>query len=141
MRIDLTITPDQLNDAVQNTIRFFDNYRFSKKTDQDGRLIVYDSEWSGTYYYFITEDGSGSQLSVEAKKTEKPLGLKEQSAYEEIFIKNILKIIDKEIVITPEIARRDIYKKNRKAPGPITIIYILIIVVVIVIGMKSCLKV
>jgi hypothetical protein len=139
MKIDLTTTPDQLNDAIQNTIRVFDNYSFSKKTDQDGRLIIRDSEWSGSYYYFITEDGSGSQLNVEARSTGKSLSAKELIAHEEGFIKNVLKIIDKEIAITPEIARVDIYKKKR-APGPVTFIYIIIVIVIIIIVIKSCMK-
>jgi hypothetical protein len=139
MKIDLTTSPDQLNDAIQNTIRVFDNYSLSKKTDQDGRLIIRDSEWSGSYYYFITEDGSGSQLNVEARSTGKSLSAKELSAHEEAFIKNVLKIIDKEIAITPEIARVDIYKK-KGAPGPVTIIYIIILIIVIIIVIKSCMK-
>jgi hypothetical protein len=140
MQIDLSITPDQLNDAIQNTIRVFNNYRFIKKTDRDGRLIIQDSEWSGAYYYFITEDGSGSQLSVEAIKEGRPLTAKEKSDHEEAFIKNVLKIIEKEITLTPEIISIDIYKKKRRPPGMITIIYILIAVVLIIIGYKSCTK-
>jgi hypothetical protein len=140
MQIDLSISPDQLNDAIQNTIRVFNNYRFTKKTDRDGRLIIQDSEWSGSYYYFITEYGSGSQLSVEAKKEGKPLTIKEQSDHEEAFIKNVLKIIEKEIILSPEITKVDIYKNKRRPPGMITILYILIAFVLIIIGYKSCTK-
>src|ERR1700693_3875537 len=102
MTLDYTLNPDKLNDAIHNTIRVFDNYNLKRKTDKEGRFVIIDRSWFGKFTYYITATENGSQLSIEASKIlGKPLPPEELQANEELFLKNLYKIIDREIVLTP----------------------------------------
>src|SRR5579872_4174466 len=115
--IDYTLTPDQLSMAIDNTIRVFDEYRLRKKRDSQGRQLIIDGSWRGRLNYYITEITGGSQLTLEAVAT-KPVSKEELTRHEESFLKNLYKIIVKEIAITPEIANRNIYKRWKLRIGP-----------------------
>jgi hypothetical protein len=58
--IDYTLTPDQLSNAIYNTIRVFDEYSLRKKTDSQERQLIVDRSWMGMFNYFITEIPGGS---------------------------------------------------------------------------------
>ncbi len=128
--IEYTLTPDQLSNAVENTIRVFDQYRLRRKTDKQERRLIIDRGWNGMFNYFITETPGGSQLTLEALTTKAASG-DELAGYERSFLKNVYKIIDKEIAITPEIARRDIYKSRKLSIGPKSIIWIVAFIILI----------
>ena len=138
MRIDYTLTPDQLIDAIHNTIRIFDKYGLSKKTDKEGRFRITDRSWSGNYLFYVVETDSGCQLSLEAKKiVGKPLTFGEQQQKEEEFLKNLYKVIDKEILITPEIAGTDIYKDKKRSRVMLSIVSLIAVIVLIIIILKA----
>ncbi len=137
--IDYTLTPDQLSNAVDNTIRVFDEYSLRKKTDSQGRQLIVDRSWMGMFNYFITETSGGSQLILEAMAA-KPVSREELASHEESFLKNLYKIIDKEIAITPEISRRDIHKGRKLSIGPRSIIWIVIIILLILKAVQGCMK-
>ncbi len=137
--IDYTLTPDQLSNAVDNTIRVFDEYSLRKKTDSQGRQLIVDRSWMGMFNYFITETPGGSQLTLEAMAA-KPVSREELAGHEESFLKNLYKIIDKEIAITPETARRDIHKGRKLSIGPRTIIWIVVIILLILKAVQGCMK-
>jgi hypothetical protein len=128
MNIDYTLTPDQLSNAVYNTILVFDEYSLRKQMDREGRQLIMDTSWKGTFSYFITEMPGGSRLTLAALAT-KLVSADELVGYEESFLKNLYKIIDKEITITPELANTDIYKKRQVGNGLKRIIWIVIVIV------------
>jgi hypothetical protein len=128
--IEYTLTPDQLSNAVDNTIRVFDQYSLRRKTDYQERRLIVDRGWNGMFNYFITETPGGSQLTLEAMTT-KPISADELAGHEKSFLKNLYKIIDKEIAITPEIAHKDIYKVRKLRIGPTSIIWIVVIIILI----------
>jgi hypothetical protein len=128
--IEYTLTPDQLSNAVDNTIRVFDQYSLRKKTDKQERRLIIDRGWNGMFNYFITETPGGSQLTLEAMTT-KPVSKEELAGYEKSFLKNLYKIIDKEIAITPEIAHRDIYRGRKLSISPKSIIWIIAFIILI----------
>jgi hypothetical protein len=129
--IDYTLTPEQLNNAIDNTIRVFDEYRLRKKRDSEGRQLIIDRSWMGRLNYFITELPEGSQLTLEAVSA-KPVSREELAGHEESFLKNLFKIIDKQIAITPEIANRNLYKRAKLCIGGRSIIWIVIIILLII---------
>jgi hypothetical protein len=137
--IDYTLTPDQLSNAIDNTIRVFNEYSLRKKTDSQGRQMIIDTSWMGMFNYFITEMPGGSQLTLEAMAA-KPVSREELAGHEESFLKNLYKIIDKEIAITPEIANTDIYKIPKVGIGLRSIIWIIVIIVLIVKTVQGCMK-
>jgi hypothetical protein len=137
--IDYTLTPDQLSNAVDNTIRVFDEYSLKKKTDSQERRLIVDRSWMGMFNYFITETPGGSQLTLEAMAA-KPVSREELAGHEESFLKNLYKIIDKEIAITPEIASRNIYKRSKLRIGLWNIIWIVVIIVLIIKAVQGCMK-
>jgi hypothetical protein len=137
--IDYTLTPDQLSNAIDNTIRVFNEYSLRKKTDSEGRQLIVDTSWMGMFNYFVTETPGGSQLTLEAMAA-KPVSSEELIGHEESFLKNLYKIIDKEITITPEIANTDIYKSPKVGIGLRSIIWIIVIIVLVVKTVQGCMK-
>lgn len=137
--IEYTLTPDQLSNAVDNTIRVFDQYSLRKKTDNQERRLIVDKSWMGMFNYFITESPGGSQLTLEAM-TSKPVSREELARREESFLKNLYKIIDKEMAITPEIANRDIYKSRKLRIGLKGILWIALIIILILKAVQGCMK-
>ena len=137
--IDYTLTPDQLSMAVDNTIRAFDEYSLRKKRDSEGRQLIIDRSWMGMFNYFITEIPGGSQLTLEAMGA-KSVSREELAEHEESFLKNLYKIIIKEIAITPEIANRNIYKRAKLRIGLWNFIWIVVIIVLIIKTVQGCMK-
>jgi hypothetical protein len=137
--IEYTLTPDQLSYAVDNTIRVFDQYRLRRKTDNQGRQLIVDTSWKGLFNYFITETQGGSQLTLEAMAA-KPISREELAGHEASFLKNLYKIIDKEIAITPEITNRDIYKSQTLRIGLKGILWIVLIILLILKAVQSFMK-
>jgi hypothetical protein len=137
--IDYTLTPDQLSNAIDNTIRVFDEYSLRKKRDREGRQLIIDRSWMGRFNYFITEIPGGSQLTLEAVAA-KPVSREVLAELEESFLKNLYKIIDKEIMITSEIANRNIYKRAKVGFGLRSIIWIVIIIALIIKTVQGCMK-
>jgi hypothetical protein len=139
MDVQYNLPPDKLLDAIHNTIRVFKHYSILKRTNRDGRSIIMDASWFGRFYFYIIETEGGSQLSIEAGKTiGKNISPEELESHEKTFIKNIEKIIDKEIVITPEIANTDIYKDKQKASGLTSLILLISALIMVFVGFKAC---
>jgi hypothetical protein len=137
--IEYTLTPDQLSYAVDNTIRVFDQYSLRRKTDSQGRQLIVDMSWKGMFNYFVAETPGGSQLTLEAM-TSKPISREELAGHEEFFLKNLYKIIDKEIAITPEITNRDKYKSRSLSVRLRTMLWIVLIILLILKTIHGCLK-
>ncbi|HSZ34004.1 MAG TPA: hypothetical protein VK772_11875 [Puia sp.] len=137
--IEYTLTPDQLSFAVDNTIRVFDQYRLRRKTDNQGRQLIVDRSWRGRFNYFVTETPGGSQLTIEAM-TSKEVSWEELASHEESFLKNLYKIIDKEIAITPEIVNRDLYKSRKLRIGLKGLLWIALIILLILKAVQVYIK-
>jgi hypothetical protein len=139
MTIEYRLTPDQLSNMVENTIRAFDEYCLKRKPDSSGRQVIMDRSWMGTYHYFISETSYGSRLTIEAvasKWVPQELLLE----HEEVFLKNLFKIISKEITITPEIASSDLYKKRILRVGVQNIIWMVLILILVFKTFQGCMK-
>ena len=139
MTIEYRLTADQLSNTVENTIRAFDEYSLRKKPDGTGRQIIMDRSWMGTFHYFIIETPEGSRLTIEAVPA-KPVSREILLEHEETFLKNLFKIISKEITITPEIAASDLYKKPILRIGPQNIIWMILILILVFKTFQGCMK-
>jgi hypothetical protein len=139
MTIEYRLTADQLSNTVENTIRAFDEYSLKKKPDSAGRQVIMDRGWMGTFHYFINETPYGSSLTVEAVPA-KPLPQETLLEHEEAFLKNVFKIINKEITITPEIAGSDLYKKPVLKIGVQNIIWMILILFLVFKTFQGCMK-
>ncbi len=139
MTIEYTLTPDQLSNAIENTIRVFNEYSLRKKKDNEGTQIIIDNSWMGMFSYFIVETPAGSQLTLEALAVKK-ISEGERVEHEESFLKNLFKIIDKEIAITPEIANRDLHKKPKIGLGLRSILWLIVIIVLVIKTVQGCMK-
>jgi hypothetical protein len=141
MIIDSDLSPEKLNDAVHDTIRVFDNYGLAIRQDKEGRFRINDFSPMGTYSsyytYYINPTEKGSEMILESFKVGgKPYPLEKQEAYEKAFLKNLNKIIDKEIPITAEIANKNIYKAEKGVKGIGIIISVIFIILLLYFGMK-----
>jgi hypothetical protein len=141
MIIDSNLNPDKLNDAIHDTIRVFDNYGLSRKTDKEGRFRITDYSKMGTYnsyytYYITGTDSGASELYLEGHKVGKQFSLEDQEAYEKLFLKNLNKIIDKDIPITAEVANKELYKEEKGAKGVLTLILLVLAIASIFYGIK-----
>jgi len=139
MTIEYRLTPDQLSNTVENTIRAFDEYSLKRKPDGTGRQVIMDRSWMGTYHYFITETSYGSRLTIEAVSS-RPVPQEVLLEHEEIFLKNLFKIISKEITITPEIASSDLYKKRLLRIGIQNIIWMVLILILVFKTFQGCMR-
>jgi hypothetical protein len=139
MTIEYRLTADQLSNTVENTIRAFDEYSLRKKPDSAGRQVIMDRSWMGTYHYFIVETPHGSRLEIEAVPA-KPVPRDVLLEHEEAFLKNLFKIISKEIAITPEIAASDLHKKPVLPIGAQNIIWMILILILIFKTFQGCMK-
>jgi hypothetical protein len=139
MTLEYTLTPDQLSNAIDNTIRVFDEYNLRKKKDSEGRQFIMDTSWMGMFSYYIVETPAGAQLTLEAVAA-KTMTAEERLEYEERFLKNLFKIIDKEIAVTPEIANRDLYKKPKIGLGLRSILWLVVIIVLVIKTIQGCMK-
>ncbi len=139
MTIEYRLTADQLSNTVENTIRAFDEYSLRRKPDSAGRQVIMDQGWRGTFHYFISETPYGSKLSIEAVPA-RPVPQEILLEYEEAFLKNLFKIISKEITITPEIAASDLYKKPVLHIGAPNILWMILMILLIIKTFQSCVK-
>ena len=139
MTIEYRLTADQLSNTVENTIRAFDEYSLRKKPDSTGRQVIMDRSWMGTFHYFISETTDGSKLTIEAVPA-RPVPRETLLAREEAFLKNLFKIISKEITITPEIAALDLYKKPLLHIGAQNIIWMILILILVFKTFQGCMK-
>ena len=139
MTIEYRLTADQLSTTVENTIRAFDEYSLRKKPDGAGRQVIMDRDWMGTFHYFISETPYGSRLTIEAVGA-KPVSQETLLEHEEAFLKNLFKIISKEITITPEIAASDLHKKPVLHIGTQNIIWIILIIILVFKTFQGCMK-
>ena len=139
MTIEYRLTTDQLSTTVDNTIRVFDEYSLRKKPDSTGRQVIMDRSWMGTFHYFISETPYGSRLTIEAVAA-KPVPRETLLEYEEAFLKNLFKIINKEITITPEIAGSSVYKKRIPMIGVQNIIWMILILILVFKTFQGCMK-
>jgi hypothetical protein len=139
MTIEYRLTADQLSTAVENTIRAIDEYSLRKKPDSAGRQVIHDRDWMGTFHYFISETPYGSRLTIEAVAA-KPVSQETLLEHEEAFLKNLFKIISKEITITPEIAASDLYKKPVPHIGTQNIIWMILIIILVFKTFQGCMK-
>lgn len=139
MTIEYRLTTDQLSTTVDNTIRVFDEYSLRKKPDSTGRQVIMDRSWMGTFHYFISETPDGSRLTIEAVAA-KPVPRETLLEYEEAFLKNLFKIINKEITITPEIAGSNLHKKRIPMIGVQNIIWMILILILVFKTFQGCMK-
>jgi hypothetical protein len=139
MTIEYRLTADQLSNTVENTIRAFDEYSLRKKPDSSERQVIMDRSWMGTFHYFITETPYGSKLTVEAVAA-KPVPQEVLIEHEEVFLKNVFKIISKEIAVTPEIAGSSLYKKPVLQIGIRNIIWMILVILLLFKIFQGCMK-
>jgi hypothetical protein len=139
MTIEYRLTADQLSNTVENTIRAFDEYSLRKKPDSSERQVIMDRSWMGTFHYFITETPYGSKLTVEAVAA-KPVPQEVLTEHEEVFLKNVFKIISKEIAVTPEIAGSSLYKKPVLQIGIRNIIWMILVILLLFKIFQGCMK-
>jgi hypothetical protein len=139
MTIEYRLTTGELSTTVDNTIRVFDEYSLRKKPDSAGRQVIMDRSWMGTFHYFISETPDGSRLNIEAVAA-KPVSQETLIEHEEEFLKNLFKIICKEITITPEIAASSVYKKRIPMIGVQNIIWMILILILIFKTFQGCMK-
>ncbi len=139
MTIDYTLTPDELSTAVYNTILIFDEYQLRKKADHEGHQYIIDTSWKGMFTYFISETMDGSRLTLNAVSS-KSSSDDELSGHEEKFLKNLYKVIDKEISITPDKANKSIYKDRKMRVGFWTVLWIVLIIVLVLKTIQGFMK-
>jgi hypothetical protein len=128
--IDYTLTTDQLSNAVYNTVHAFDEYTLRKRPDKEERQIIMDSSWNGMFSYFISEIPGGSSLTLEALAS-KTVSADKLSEYESVFLKNLYRVIDKEVTIRPDIVGKNILKNRMVGKWLKAMLWIMLIVFLI----------
>lgn len=129
-----TLSPQDLHDAIQNTIRVFNEYRLSKKKGPGEAFRVDAGSYFLLYMLFITPEGT--ELNIKCGKT----GGGEIAAhlalsYINQFFSRIDQIANGRIALTPEIVNRDVYKGGQGVAAAFWLIRLVAAIAAIVIAM------
>ena len=139
MTIEYRLTADQLSNTVENTIRAFDEYSLRRKPDNAGRQVIMDRGWMGNLSLFHQRNTLWIE-TVDRSSTGQAGSREILLEHEEAFLKNLFKIISKEITITPEIAASDLYKKPVLHIGAQNILWMILMIMLIFKTFQGCMK-
>lgn len=131
MRKDYAFTPQQLNDYIQDTVRVFDEYRLDKKiyANSTYKILAPTKGIFIQYQFFTTE--TGCQLSIAVGALSGKITEQNALAWANVFINQVDKIINRQILLTPEIANRDVYKSGQTTTGVIKLISLIAAIIAI----------
>lgn len=129
----------QLQYDIENTIRVFDKYRMDKKQPDEGVIRVWESLTRYDYFIAVTSDSS-CELRIQASIPGKTIGDLEESQLIDGFLFDINKVVNKEILITPEVANKDIYKSVDTAQSILQFLMLLVGIAAALYGAKVLLN-
>jgi hypothetical protein len=124
----------EIQSGIENVARVFKGYKLQEKLTAEN----FNRCWNELIYhdYKISGDENGSVLSVKSGKAGKKLSESESDHNSEVFVSQLNKILNKEIVITPEIANVNPYKPVSSG----NLLYSLIVLAIAVYGIYWAIK-
>jgi hypothetical protein len=110
MKRNYCITTTLLQNAIFDTIRFFEEYSLDDKVYENNTYRIKVAKKNICYFYQILKTDSGSRLLMKVQNPKVGMTQFEAVYLENIFINNLDKIINKEIIVTEGIAKKDVYR-------------------------------
>ncbi len=139
MKKDFSLTPQQLQDGIQNTIRVFNEYKLDRKMYANNTYKIATPSGEFYQYQFLIIPG-GTQLSMTVgsrgyKMTEqKAIGLVSQ------FFSRLDQVINGQIILTAEIVNRDVYKSSQNLIGAINLVRLVVAVIATIMALMLLLR-
>jgi len=142
MTKNFTGLPTQhLHDAVQNTIRIFNEYRLDKKIYPGSIYKVFSTEAGGIFYdlqYFKLDDGV--QISVKAGKIFGKITEAEAVTLVQNLLTRIDAVLSGKIIMTADVANRDVYKSGQTVTGLFALIKLIVAIVAIIMALMVLMR-
>lgn len=135
------LTIQQLHDAIQNTIRVYNDYKMDRKVHANSAYRVYGPGYYLQFQYFKTNDGCEIK-TISGKASLSGKGeIKEENARANVmeFYRRIDQIVNKEVALTPDILNRDVYKAGAGLIAGVNLIRLVVAVIAIVIALMALL--
>ena len=132
----LGVSTQQLHNALQNTIRVFDEYRMNKKMHDAQTFRIYSTEDGGLFYlvkYFDVEDGV--QIRVTCGKLFGKITEVAAVNFITTFLSRLEQVFNGHIVLTADVANRDIYKSVDGLSAVGIILRLAIAIITVIMGL------
>ncbi|HSZ33220.1 MAG TPA: hypothetical protein VK772_07910 [Puia sp.] len=132
MTIEYTITDKHLQTSILNTIRVINEYRLDKKKYLNNTYKILIPSKGIFYQYQVFKKETGSQLKIYAGFT-KGTKITETNAvaWINLFLTNLDSVISGQVVLTPEMINKDVYKSSQFAFGLLQLIILIVAVIAI----------
>lgn len=127
------VSPQQLQDAIQNTIRIFNEYRLDKKVYVDSVYKINSGSVFYRYQMFTTPEGTQLKMTVGDGFFNMPES--KASMLVEQFFSRVDQVIKGQIVLTADVVNRDVYKANQGVLAGIGILRLIVAAIAIAFGL------
>lgn len=132
------LTPQELHNAVQNVIRIFDDYSLDrKKPDATTYRIL-----SGGKFYLLKyfNAAGGTELKITVGKTFGKITEAEAVPLVSTFFSRIDQVVNRQIIMTPDVANKDVFKSGQGAIALLTIVKFIVALIAIAIALGVLFK-
>jgi len=138
MQRDYPISTTLLQTAILDTVRVFDEYCLDANVYKNYTYRIREPKKHIYYLYKVYETVTGSLLDITAQNAKGNITEYAAMELENIFLEKLDKIVNKEIVLSPEQVKKDVYKSAGGVLGVVQLIIIILIGFIIFVGFKGC---
>lgn len=135
MKKDYPLSPQQVHDAIQNTIRVFNEYKLDRKIYENNIYKIH-SIGGEIYQYQLFVTPNGTQLKMQVlSRTYK---MTEERAVPLVtqFISRLDQVISGQIILTPDTVNKDVYKTDQTALGMLSLTRIVLAIISAILALK-----
>lgn len=135
MKKKYLLTVQQLHDAVQYTIKVFNDYKLERNLGPNNAYTIYGPGYFLRFQYFTVEGGCEIK-TVSGKILGK---ITEEAARTNVneFYRRIDQIVTKKIALTPDILNKDVYKSGSTIIAAIQLVKLIVAIVAIVLAIMA----
>jgi len=135
MKKKYLLTVQQLHDAVQNTIRVYNDYRLDRKLGPNSSYTIYGPGYFLRFQYFNVE--GGCEIKTVSGKAIGKISEEAARAHVAEFYRRVDQVVNKEVALTPDILNKDVYKSGSTAIGLIQLVKLIVAIIAIVLAVMA----
>lgn len=127
------LSPQELHDAIQNVIRVYDDYALDRlKPDATTYRVL-----SGDKFYLLKyfDVSGGTEVKITAGRAFGKMTEAEAVPLVSAFFSRIDQIVNGRIVLTPDVANKDVFKSGRGAIAMLTVLKFVVALIAIAIAL------
>ena len=138
MKRNYFITTTLLQNSIFDTIRYFDEYSLDHQVYENNTYKINVSKKNICYFYQVFKTDSGSKLLMKVQNPKAGITQFEAVYLENIFVNNLDKIVNKEIIVTADIAKKDVYKSASRGLRAIKLLLLFVAGFGLFVILKGC---